>query len=284
MHLISCALLIAVLLPCQLAMVFQPVLGQDTPIKPEEAITLFNGKDLSGFTTWLSDDHRKDPSRVFTVADQIDGVPAIRVSGEKFGGFVTRDSYRDYHLIVEFRWGLTTWGIRQNRTRDSGVLLHCQGPDGNARADFNGPWMRSVEAQIIQGGVGDIILIAGYNRAGEKLDPELTIPVSRDRDGEPCYDSEAAPETFRAFARINWYGRDPDWKDELDFRGIQDVESPVGEWTRLEVICRGDELTYIVNGRVVNRGFHSSLTSGRILFQSEGAEIYFRRIELHPVN
>ena len=284
MRLISCALFTAVALLCPLSMGVQPVLGQDTPIQPEETIVLFNGKDLSGFRTWLSDDHREDPSGVFTVVDQIDGARAIRVSGEKFGGFSTRDSYRDYHLIVEFRWGLTTWGIRQNLTRDSGVLLHCQGPDGNTRADFNGPWMRSVEAQIIQGGVGDIILIAGYNRAGEKLDPELTIPVSRDRDGEPYYDPEAAPETFRAFARINWYGRDPDWKDELDFRGIQDVESAVGEWTRMEVIARGDELTYLVNGRVVNRGFKSSLTAGRILFQSEGAEIYFRRIELHPLN
>ncbi len=284
MRFLSCALFTAVLLLCQLGTGVQPVLGQDTPIKPEETIPLFNGKDLNGFSTWLKDDHREDPSGVFTVVDQIDEVPAIRVSGEKFGGLVTRDSYRDYHLIVEFRWGLTTWGVRQNLTRDSGVLLHCQGPDGNAGADFNGPWMRSVEAQIIQGGVGDIILIAGYNRAGEKLLPELTIPVSRDRDGEPYYDPEAAPETFQAFARINWYGRDPDWKDELDFRGIQDVESAVGEWTRMEVICRGDELTYIVNGRIVNRGFDSSLRAGRILFQSEGAEIYFRRIELHPVN
>ena len=100
------------------------------------------------------DDHQEDPSRVFTVVDQIDGQPAIRVSGEGFGGFITRDPYRDYHLIVEFRWGLTTWGIRQNATRDSGVLLHCQGPEGNSRADFNGPWMHSVEAQIIEGGLG----------------------------------------------------------------------------------------------------------------------------------
>ncbi len=284
MRLTSCAVLTAVLFLCHFSMGVQPVLGQDAPIKPVQTIALFNGKDLSGFSTWLMDHHREDPSQVFTVVDQIDGRSAIRVSGEGFGGFITRASYRDYHLIVEFRWGLTTWGIRQNATRDSGVLLHCQGPEGNSREDFNGPWMHSVEAQIIQGGVGDFILVAGYNREGEKLAPELTIPVSRDRDGEPYYDPEAAPEAFRGFARINWYGRDPDWKDELDFRGIQDVESPVAEWTRLEAICRGDEITYIVNGRVVNRGFKSSLTSGRILFQTEGAEIYFRRIELHPVN
>ena len=208
MRLTSCAVLTAVLFLCHFSMGVQPVLGQDAPIKPVQTIALFNGKDLSGFSTWLMDHHREDPSQVFTVVDQIDGRPAIRVSGEGFGGFITRSSYRDYHLIVEFRRGLTTWGIRQNATRDSGVLLHCQGPEGNSREDFNGPWMHSVEAQIIQGEVEDFILVAGYNREGEKLAPELTIPVSRDRDGEPYYDPEAAPEAFRGFARINWYGRE----------------------------------------------------------------------------
>ena len=90
MRLISCALLTVILFLCQISMGVQPVLGQAAPIQPEETITLFNGKDLSGFSTWLMDDHQEDPSRVFTVVDQIDGQPAIRVSGEGFGGFVTR--------------------------------------------------------------------------------------------------------------------------------------------------------------------------------------------------
>jgi hypothetical protein len=38
-----------------------------------------------------------------------------------------------------------------------------------------------------------------------------------------------------------------------------------------------------VNGTVVNQGSGSSLQGGKILIQSEGAEIYFRRIELQPV-
>ncbi len=80
MHLISCALLTVILFLCQLSMGVQPVLGQDAPIQPEETITLFNGKDLSGFSTWLMDDHQQDPSRVFTVVDQIDGQPSASVA------------------------------------------------------------------------------------------------------------------------------------------------------------------------------------------------------------
>ena len=42
-------------------------------------------------------------------------------------------------------------------------------------------------------------------------------------------------------------------------------------------------LTYYVNGKLVNQGFEGSLTEGKLLFQSEGAEVYFRRIELEPL-
>jgi hypothetical protein len=83
--------------------------------------------------------------------------------------------------------------------------------------------------------------------------------------------------------RVNWYGRDPDWADKLGFRGKDDVESPHGQWTRLEVLAQGDRLTYLVNGKVVNEASRSSLTEGKIIIQSEGAEIFFRRIDLEPL-
>jgi hypothetical protein len=38
-----------------------------------------------------------------------------------------------------------------------------------------------------------------------------------------------------------------------------------------------------VNGKVVNEGVRASLTEGKILIQCEGAEIFFRRIDLEPV-
>ena len=253
-----------------------------TAVRPDRAIQLFDGRSLDAFYTWLVDSHRDDPLRVFTVVDQVDGAPAIRVSGERWGGLVTRETYRDYHLIVEFRWGLATWAKRRNAARDSGVLIHGQGEDGNTGKDFNGAWMRSVEAQIIEGGVGDIILVAGYEKDGTRLTPHLAAKAGRDRDGESVFDPRAEPSEFDR-GRLNWYGRDVDWQDGLGFRGRDDVESPYGGWTRLEVIADGDRVTNIVNGKVVNEGSRSSLTEGRILIQSEGAEIYFRRIDLQPL-
>ena len=69
----------------------------------------------------------------------------------------------------------------------------------------------------------------------------------------------------------------PGWKR------AQDVEKPTGQWNRQEVICDGDTITYIVNGKVVNYGYNSSHTGGKIQLQSEGAEIFFRRVEMRPI-
>jgi hypothetical protein len=251
-------------------------------ITPSAVIKLFDGKSLTNFDGWLVDHHEADPERVFSVVDQIDGAPAIRISGKFWGGLLTKQAYRDYRLVIEYRWGGATWGERKTRTRDSGVLLHAQGRPGNTRADFNGPWLRSVEFQIIEGGVGDIILVGGYNDAGEQLRPTLTVKSRKDRDGENVYDPQGEPKVFTS-GRINWWGRSEDWADRLGFRGAQDVESPGLEWTRLEAVVEKGNLTYYVNGKLVNAGTDSSWTEGKIMIQSEGAEIYFRRMDLEPL-
>ncbi|HRE81442.1 MAG TPA: DUF1080 domain-containing protein [Opitutaceae bacterium] len=248
-------------------------------VVPQEKIVLFNGKDLTNFYTWLPGMGRTDPDRVFTVVDQIDGAPAIRVSGQHWGGFVTEKSYANYRLVAEFRWGTVTWDPRKNRARDSGILLHCNGEDGNAKADFLSPWIRSVEYQIIEGGTGDIILVRGYERGHQQpLSTRLTSPIADKRVWGP----KGTLTEFES-GRVDWEFRDPAWKDVLGFRGAKDVEYPVGKWNRIEVVCDGDTLDYFLNGVRVNGGSKSELTSGRLLFQSEGAEIFFRRIELHPL-
>jgi 3-keto-disaccharide hydrolase len=257
-------------------------LAQPLVVRPTAPIALFNGRDLSNFETWLVDHHGEDPDRVFSVVDQIDGAPAIRISGQHWGGLATRDRYADYRLVVEFRWGLLTWGERRNAARDSGVLVHGDGPLGNTARDMNGPWIRSIEAQVIEGGTGDFILVAGYDAGGTSTTPTLIVQAAKDRDGEDVYAPEGAPRQFEK-GRINWFGRDPDWTDTLGFRGRQDVESPAGEWTRLEVTCKDRAMTIHVNGMLVNAGADASVSSGRIMLQSEGAEIFFRRVELLPL-
>ena len=251
-------------------------------ITPTTTIKLFDGKSLANFDTWLVDHHEADPERVFTVVDQIDGASAIRISGQIWGGLLTERAYRDYKLIVEYRWGGATWGERKDRTRDSGILLHAQGRPGNTRKDFNGPWLQSLEFQIIEGGVGDFIPVSGFTETGEQVRPGMTIRSRKDRDGENVFDPKGEPRAFST-GRVNWWGRSEDWEDRLGFRGKDDVESPGLEWTRLEAIVAKGNLTYYVNGKLVNQGTDATVTEGKIMFQSEGAEIYFRRIDLEPL-
>lgn len=198
-------------------------------------IPLFNGKDLSGWTVFIdpatkqySPDSR--PDRVFRVENGI-----LHVSGERFGGLTTKDEYENYHLSLEFKWGEKKWPPRAKPTdrRDSGVLLHCVGPDKI--------WTKSIECQIQEHDCGDFWLVGG-----------TTIEV----DGRV--------QNVRVIKK-------------------KDAEKPLGEWNTIEVICDGGKITNIVNGVVVNEGTEASVTRGRILLQSEGAEVFYRKVELRPL-
>jgi hypothetical protein len=254
------------------------------PIVPKKTITLFDGATLAPFYVWLPKFGHEDPDHVFTVVDAIDGAPAIRISGQHLGGIVTRERYANYRLVAEYRWGAVTWAPRKDHARDSGVLLHCEGEDGAYAKDFLGAWLRSVEFQIIEGGTGDIILVGGYDRAtGELITPRLTAKVRpANAPGQQIWDPAGALTEITK-GRINWQYRDPEWKDTLGYRGPRDVEKPVGQWNHIEAICREGDVTYFLNGEKVMEGVNGSLRAGKLLFQSEGAEIYFRKIELHPL-
>ncbi len=180
--------------------------------------------------------------------------------------------YRDYHLVVEWKWGGPTLGERKTKARDSGILVHGVGEDGA----YHNTWLESIESQIIEGGYGDFILVGGRNK------PSLTAEV-REGANNQVYWQEGGKRVTRDRGRFNWYGRDPDWKDELGFRGKQDLEKPMGEWNRSEVICDRDTIKNLFNGKVVNYGTNSSHTFGKIQIQSEGAEILIRRVELEPI-
>jgi hypothetical protein len=245
-----------------------PAFAREVPkIKTGKPLLEFNGKDFTGFYPYTHDHGYYDPNKVFTVKDGM-----IHVSGQEYGGLATVGNFSNYHLICEFKWGEKTWGNRLKASRDSGILLHCVGADGAV----GGHWMESVECQIIEGGTGDLLMVGGKNKV------KLTCETRVGPDKQLYYEKGGYSVT-RDGGRYNWWGRDPEWKDVLGVRGKRDVEQPFGEWNRVEVICDGDTITNIVNGYVVNVGTKSSHTEGKLQFQSEGAEIFFRKIEIRPL-
>ena len=245
-----------------------PAFARELPaFKSGEPIFAFNGKDLTGFYVYTHDHHFEDPKQVFRVENGM-----VRVSGEEYGGFATKQTFKNYHLVVEWKWGEKTWPPREKATRDSGILLHGVGEDGAA----GGHWLESQEGQLIEGGCGDFIMVKG------KSQPSLTCEV-RLGPNKQLYYEKGGKAVKSNSSRFNWWGRDPEWTDTLGFRGKREVEKPSGEWNRMEVICDGSTITNILNGYVVNVGTESSLTEGKIQFQSEGAEIFFRKIEVRPL-
>ena len=147
---------------------------------------------------------------------------------------------------------------------------------------FNGkaPWMRSVEDQIIEGGTGDVILVGGDERG--QAGPIFPTLMTKVRPGPKNCNPAGVPTEFEK-NRIDWQFRDPEWKDVLGFRGKKDVERPVGEWNQGEAICAGGDVIYFLRGVNVNEATDGNFQAGPLHFQSEGVEIFSRKIELHPL-
>ena len=219
--------------------------------KHKAAIVLFEGKNLSQFDTFLpSTGLDADPTHVFTVEDG-----AVHVSGTEMGYFITKREYKNYYLRAEFKWGEGTFAPRAGQARDSGILYNIQGPDK--------VWPRSVEFQINEGCTGDFWMTDGAALTG-KDGVRVTGP-----DGKA--------------ARIDRFNKGV-WKNIAGYRDpTNELEKPHGEWNVVELVNRDGHVWQYVNGKLANEGMDAFPTSGKILFQSEGAEVYFREIKLYPL-
>jgi hypothetical protein len=231
---------------------------------------LFNGKNLDGWYTFIKDKGKNiDPNKVFTVQDKM-----IRISGEEFGCITTNDEFENYKLTVEFRWGELTYAPRVDKARDSGILLQSVGEDGTV----GGIWMNSLECQLIEGGTGDFIVVGDGSK-----NFSVTCPVAKEKQADSfVFNPSGNPATINE-GRINWFGRDPGWKDIKGFRGSNDIEKPVGKWNRIECLVNGRDISIFLNGTLVNHAIDSQPGKGKIQIQSEGAEIIIRRVEITSI-
>jgi Domain of Unknown Function (DUF1080) len=249
---------------------------------------LFNEKDLTGWDTWLGKPHRltdmpdqprneqgeyvqpiglnKDPRSVFSVV-HVDGGAAIRISGETYGGLITRDEYENYHLRFDVRWGTKRWPPREQAVRDSGCCYHSVGPN-DASYGF---WMKSFEFQIQEGDCGDF-----YSLAGVIADAEAVLRNPPDLKSDLVF-RRGSPRILGTTKRII---KEPE------------NERPTGEWNSMDLYCLGQTSLHVVNGKVnmVLTGLRHTvdgrevpLTRGRIQFQSEAAEVFYRNVEVRRI-
>lgn len=243
---------------------------------------LLNGKDLKGWDTYLgpqfppdSEDRtgvaplglNVDPKQTFTMVRE-DGAPALRISGEHFGGISTVQEFENYHLQLQFKWGKKKWHPRLNAKMDSGLLYHANGEHG---VDW-GFWMQSQEFQIQEGDCGDYWAIAG---AG------FDVPSVEHGADDWIYDQQGEVRTF--------IDKGPNGRH---CARSANHENPAGQWNTLDLYCLGDTAVHVVNGRtvmVLYRSRHpegavmAPLKKGKIQLQSEGAEVFYRNIRVRPI-
>lgn len=250
---------------------------------------LFNGANLDGWETWLARPSKtsdfeglkkndkgeyvealglnRDPHQNFSVVTE-DGKPALRISGEVFGGISTKEEFENYRFRAEFKWGKKKWPPRERTVRDNGLLYHGIGAHGAG----SGAWLKSFEMQIQEHDCGDFHSVAGVLVDVEAIPKDASKP-----NGDLLY-RPGAPKVTGVARRT--------WKDT-------DNERPSGEWNTVEFICFGQTSVHIVNGKVVmvlTNLRHKvgkdevPLTKGRIQIQSEAAEIFWRNIEVQPIS
>lgn len=237
---------------------------------------LFNGRDLGNFDIAYSSRpvDGRPASAMFEVRNGMvhtypkDAAGAVVPSAY----FQTRKAYGDYVLHLEYRWGDKKFTPRMNRLKDAGIVFH-------AYEDVPDSWPHGVEAQIEEKDVGDLWLITTQVRTTVRRN-------SHPRQPDPLQDNAAAYDPDGQAAVVGGHGK------YVRLRHSASYEKP--GWNSVDVVVRGDSAVYLVNGRVnmrirdIRRWDDAAngwvkLDRGRILFQAEYAEIFYRDIKIRPV-
>lgn len=211
---------------------------------------------------------------LFTMIEE-DGEPVLHVSGETYGCVISNESYRNYHLRLQVRFGQKRWEPRLEKALDSGLLYHSVGEAG---VDYWLSWMRSFEFQVMQSGTTEGNSGDFWSIAGSKADIKISQP---DPD-----------------VRTYYYDPEGEWltvgsRGVTNFCGTEDYNSPDGEWTTLELICYEGKSLHIVNGNVVMalqnlrytaEGGDVPLVEGKLQLQSEAGEVFYKGIEIRPID
>ncbi len=231
---------------------------------------LFNGKDLKNFDIYLGSPiggfedlaKKATPESTYQVIT-LDGQKVIRVSGEINASLATKDEFENYHLHLEYKWGEKVFGMQ-----NSGLLYHSFGPFGVAF----GTWMTCIEHQLWHNNLGDTYLMGAT---------ACETKTKKSDDGKNFIFSPEGSTT--AFSES---------ENGRSIKKARDTEKPLGEWNTVDLYCFGQTSVHVDNGQVVmvntscskiENGKKAPLTKGKIQIQSEGGELFIRKIELEKI-
>ncbi|MCM2679736.1 3-keto-disaccharide hydrolase [Echinimonas agarilytica] len=205
----------------------------------------FNGKDFTGWKTSTNNGVSEGHEFWRILPDgtlRAEGDPDHNPTTRQQSGLYTvRQDYGNFELSFDYRY------TGKERGKNSGVWVL-----GGARfVSSGGAFPASIEVQLRLGWEGDLLL------KQLSLEPEQGYVLSND----------ARRPNARLAAR----------REGLSI-------NPVQQWTamkiRVETTAKeGTSVSVWLDGQLVNKGIHAGRDKGRIIFQSEGADIEWRNIQ-----
>ncbi|GHV67019.1 hypothetical protein FACS1894199_11640 [Bacteroidia bacterium] len=189
---------------------------------------------------------------VFSVIKENDEL-VLSITGKIYGCIVTKQSFKNYHLQLQYKFGSAKYPPRENKAMDSGILYHSRGEAG---VHWH-TWMTSQEFQVME-----------TNPGGEGISGDY----------------------YSMGAQVNLVG---DETVKSRYPALGDFTNPVHEWTTLDLYCYEGKSLHIVNGRLAMALENSSykegtevfpLVEGKIQLQSEAAEVYFKNIKIQSIS
>ncbi len=232
-------------------------------------VSLFNGKDLSGWTIKIA---KRPLGENFADTFRVeDGILKVSYAGydkfdQQYGHLFTNLAYSHYILRMEYRFTGTMMADAPNYVNlNSGVMLHAQPPQ-SMRFDQGFP--ASLEMQFL-----------ADEGKGARSTGNLCTPGTHVEMGGLLVTKHIVKSSAPTF--------------------------PADEWVRAEVEVRGnEEIIHRINGIEVLRyqrpqldptnnnapatdqieaGGNLMLSYGHIALQAEGQPVWFRKIELMPL-
>ncbi len=221
----------------------------------EGQLSLFNDRDFAGWDRYLGKPSEaepalgidNDPRGVYSIV-MLDSEPAIRISGEIWGSLISKQEFCNFRLHAEFKWGEAVWPPLN--AKDSGIMFLSTGPLGAVNAGGN--------ALADPSGSGGFMVSTEYQIASGNVGSLYNLgPI--------------------AFAKT------------VQNAGREQPET----WNSVEITFQNDTASLLLNGQEVSRasGFQLqwpeepavALRCGKLQLQSEGAEIFFRRLKLEEL-
>lgn len=238
---------------------------------------LFNGKDLSGWNSFLATREKEppflindDPLKVFQVVDGTIHFYKDQCADSIVpeGILYTTNEFSNYRLRLEFKWGGKKYEQRKNRKPNSGLMFHVQEPSGF--------WPTSIECQISEGSVGDIYA-QNYAWLSTTIDSFVVDTFS----------GKSFPRYAEKGKQFDYGGK----QTSMRLMNLRRLDNSEG-WNTVEIIVQDDAATFIVNGQFSAKLWNirfippdkpenvKKMNKGRIAIQAEATEIIIRNIEI----